>query len=326
MLKKLWKFLHGLLLTGLGLVLFGSVLLLVGYFGVGYIVGWGDEVIVPNLVGKESGEALELVLTARLEPVLPIKEDYHDEIEKGRIIEQYPMPGSRVKQGRQVQLTKSLGSQKVIVPQLVGLDLRSAEWEMSRTGFQLGRISSVYHDEREEGLILAQQPPGGSREEKGNLISLLLSDGPEPELFILPDVRGWPESRAVPVLKRIGIEKIETKRIERPDLPSGMIVAQLPASGAPLSEDQQLLLTVTTPDARQGEVQNRFFSYELPWSPLRSRVEVYILDDQGFRQLYRGRYSGSEPLEFIGQTVGNAFIVIYRDGQRVVEDYLFGES
>jgi len=46
----------------------GALLLaVIGYLAVGFLNGTGDEVLVPNVVGKPSGEAMEILLTAGLD-------------------------------------------------------------------------------------------------------------------------------------------------------------------------------------------------------------------------------------------------------------------
>ncbi len=132
--KPLWGGIRRLIITLMAFCLGALLLAVIGYLAVGFLIGTGDEVLVPNVVGKPSGEAMEILLTAGLQPAMPIDEGYHDDIEVDRIIEQNPMPGSRVKRGREIRLVKSLGSKKVPVPYLNGMDLRGAEWELRRAG------------------------------------------------------------------------------------------------------------------------------------------------------------------------------------------------
>jgi len=158
MASQFWRNLRHFFLTSIAFIIGAVCLMVTAYFSIGFLVGSGDEILVPNVIGEESGFALEIILEAGLQPGMPVEEDYHDEIEFGHITEQDPIPGSHVKGGRNIRLVRSLGSQKVKVPSLIGLDLQGTEWELRRSGLRLGHIIGVHHDVVETGLIISQDP------------------------------------------------------------------------------------------------------------------------------------------------------------------------
>jgi len=324
--KRVWIGLRRFVTMALALFLGAMLLMAVGYLAVGLLVGTGEEVEVPNVIGQEYGTAMEILLTAGLKPLMPIESDYHDEIEPEHIIQQAPLPGSLVKRGREVRLVKSQGSMKVQVPSLIGLDLRGAEWELRRRSLRLGHLTGVSHEEVEEGLIFSQEPFAAARLAKGSMVDLLISDGPPPRLLILPDVRGRKVLQARERLERIGFARIRENPVVRPGKPPGIVLGQHPAPGVPLAADQDVVLAVSTARMGWGKAQYRYFSYELPRALGPGRVQLFVLDEAGFRLAREGNYKRGGRMEFIERIVGDAAIVIYQDGLRVLEDYVLSED
>lgn|GEM_PF-798252 len=320
--KRIWISLRRFLLTTLALFCAAIFLIVLGYFAVGVLVGSGDEVVVPNVVGQDSGAALEILLAAGLQPALPIKEEHHDEIALGNITTQEPLPGTRVKRGRHVVLVKSLGSQKVPVPSLVGLDLRGAEWELRRSGLRLGQIVGVPHERVEAGLIIAHEPLGGARATKGGLVDLLLSEGAPDPLLILPNVQGRKAAEVRAELERAGFEQIREQLVVAPRHPPGMVLGQHPRPGVPLTADQEVILSVSTIRTGQGKVRYRYLSYCLPPALGPGRTEVLLLDDFGLRTVLVKTLKRGGRLEFIERLVGDTALVIYQDGMRVADDLI----
>jgi serine/threonine-protein kinase len=310
----------------LGLCLAALVLGWIGYLLVGLLVGAGDEVKVPNVIGQESGEALEIILTAGLRPRLPLEENYHDDIQAGHIMEQSPLPGSLVKKGRELHLVKSLGSKKVAAPRLTGLDLQSAEWELRRLGLRMGVIMSVNHDQVEDGLIIAQEPVAKDHIQRGSLVDVLISEGPASRLLILPEIHGRNVLQARQIMEQAGFKNVKEQPVTDSELPPGTVVWQHPAAGVPVQDDQEVFLAVSRPETGQGEVRYRYFSYPMPLTVRPGEVTVYMQDDFGFRQVLKKNYWRDHRLEFIERTAGDAAVIVYYKGQRVVEDFISGDE
>lgn len=319
--KRFWVGLRHFFVTTLALIVVAVVMMVVGFFAVRFVIGSGDEVLVPNLIGQDSGMALEILLTADLRPFLPIGEDHHDDIEAGRIMEQSPLPGTRVKRGRAIRLVKSLGSQQVMVPRLVGLDMRSAEWELRRSELKVGQVLQIHHEQVEEGVIIAQEPPPQSRARKDLAVNLLLSQGVPARTLILPDVRGRRAAEVRPELERMGFKNIREEQVETPGRAPGTIIGQHPRPGYPLLEDQEVVLAVSSLRTGQGKVKYRFYSFWLPRALGPGMIEVVMLDDMGLRTVLQQRLKRGGRLEFIERTVGQAALVIYQDGRRILEEF-----
>ena len=83
------------------------------------------EIKIPDVTGKKTMVAMEMLLNAGLEPqvhdTMP-----HPKIAPGNIVLQNPVAGSVVREGRNVYLTISGGEARIAMPNLRGRSLRDA--------------------------------------------------------------------------------------------------------------------------------------------------------------------------------------------------------
>ncbi|MDI6752465.1 MAG: PASTA domain-containing protein [bacterium] len=118
--------------------------------------------IVPNLLGKTISEAETLLTNAKLNlgQVLEIKRDM---VAEGRIVDQEPNAGTRVKQGSFVKVWKAVPvpEQRVRVPNLIGMDIEKAKAKIKAEGLKLGNITKKASDER-GGTVWKQDPTAGT--------------------------------------------------------------------------------------------------------------------------------------------------------------------
>ncbi len=89
----------------------------------------GEQVPVPDVLGKDQQTAVELIKEAGLE-VGTIDQSYNDDVDEGKVAEQTPNGHTKKAKGTKVNLVISKGpkpSEKVEVPPLVGLTKDQAE-------------------------------------------------------------------------------------------------------------------------------------------------------------------------------------------------------
>ena len=89
----------------------------------------GEQVPVPDVLGKDQQTAVELIKEAGLE-VGTIDQSYNDDVDEGKVAEQTPNGHTKKAKGTKVNLVISKGpkpSEKVEVPRLVGLTKDQAE-------------------------------------------------------------------------------------------------------------------------------------------------------------------------------------------------------
>jgi beta-lactam-binding protein with PASTA domain len=126
---------------------------------------------------------------------------YNLKLTKGTVIDQDPLPGATVKNGRTIYLTvNAILSQKVAMPNLVDLSLRQSKSLLETYGLKVGILRYV------EGLppVIAQMYKGqkivpGTMIDKGSEIDLVVGRGGGRGLIPIPDLFGLTiiEARAV---------------------------------------------------------------------------------------------------------------------------------
>src|SRR5258706_6148315 len=123
----------------------------------------GREVKVPNLVGRTVPEAEEVANSLGLIMMVENK-FYSDKIPAGRIVSQFPAPGSQVRKGWRVRGAESLGPQRSDIPNLVGQSSRAAEINVSRRGLEFSSVAGAMIEDVRPGQVVAQSSPAHARE------------------------------------------------------------------------------------------------------------------------------------------------------------------
>lgn len=208
----------------------------------------GREVVIPKLVGMSPVEAERVAGASGLQVVVE-RQFYSPDIPEGRIMTQMPQPGTKVRRGWEIRVAQSLGPQRVAIPDVTGGSERAAELNIRRRGLALGSMAQVSLADAPEGQVLSQSPPANASGISAPKIDLLVSAGPEPAEFVMPDLTGQPLGSAMIALQEAGmrIGRVislplsapgETQAASHPPLnttsepnPASMIVTQTPAAG-----------------------------------------------------------------------------------------------
>ena len=173
----------------------GSVLLVLG-IAVFYIfdliimpsVVEREEIIVPDVKGKNKEEALKIFEDMDLEAVLegPI---YDDKLPKDFIVKQNPDPGSTVKVGRRIYIYVSGGEPLIQMPNLVGRSIGDGKITIERLGLAIDSIMQVRSDYPAETIVEQEYAPS-QLVPKSSPITLKVSIGPMLGMIKVPSVLG----------------------------------------------------------------------------------------------------------------------------------------
>ncbi len=205
----------------------------------------GREVTIPKLVGMPPNEAERASSAAGLQLVIE-RQFYSPDISEGKIMTQIPAPGTKVRRGWSIRVAQSLGPQRVAIPDVTGGSERIAELNIRRRGLSLGSIAHVNLADAAPDQIISQSPPVNASGVSAPKINLLVSDGPAPRTFLLPNLTGQPLGSVTETLKEAGIKLGKVSALppqtQTPDAPSApspfpepgpasMVVTQNPAAG-----------------------------------------------------------------------------------------------
>lgn len=134
------------------------------------------KVPIPDLVGGSLRAArINLVRRGLTLGLMASVEDAR--MEKDRIVSQEPPLNSKEVLSPTVNVLLSRGPREgaFVVPDFIGMDLSKAGSIVELEGFQRGQVSTQPYSDVPSGVIIAQQPPAGSRIVIGNTIDFTVS-------------------------------------------------------------------------------------------------------------------------------------------------------
>jgi len=208
----------------------------------------GREVTIPKLVGMSPLEAERAVAASGLLVVVE-RQFYSADIPEGRVMTQMPPPGTKVRRGWSIRVAQSLGPQRVAIPNVTGGSERVAELNIRRRGLGLGSVAHVSLPDAPQDQVISQSPPANASGVSAPKISLLIGDGPEPAIYVMPNLTGQPLGSAMLALQDAGIRVGKVSVLPPPPSPfepqagpvappavsepsaASMIVTQTPAPG-----------------------------------------------------------------------------------------------
>ena len=199
---------------------------------------------VPDLTGLEV-EAAEVVLAAAGLRLAVGQDRFDDEIPEGRVAFQDPPPGSFFRRGRSVQVHRSLGPTRRVIPRLEGSTLTEARRRLEAQELTMGRVAEVESDTYLAGRVIAQSPVAYSETAPETAVSVLLSAGSEPASFVMPDFIGRRYGEIADELSRSAVRVRDVRSIPYRGVPPGIVVDQAPAAGARVSRADRIVLTLS---------------------------------------------------------------------------------
>ena len=208
------------------------------------IIFLGRDVSVPTLVGLTENQANAKLNQYGLK--LKIDQRRHSEsFEEGRIFFQDPAEGTRLKRNRTVKVLISLGVPTINLSDFTAMSLRKTILELGRMNLKPGAITKIYHEKIPENSIIAHDPPPGVRALNNQKVDLLVSSGTRPWTFIMPDLKWLPENEVTSLLQGYRLKIASRVEKETQGIRDGLIIAQSPPFGAPVSETTPIRLTVS---------------------------------------------------------------------------------
>jgi len=196
------------------------------------------EIGVPDVAGLAVGEAGQKLSRAGLSSVVSARRA-DPARPPDTVIEQFPAAGTRTKRGRTVRLVVNQRAAAVAVPDLVGGNLPSARLALRAAGLSVGSVANV-PAAAPVGRVIGQSPSPGSPAEAGPSASLLLSAGPAPRAYVMPDVVGRLAQAVAGALRAAGFRRVGIQ----PAGAAGFVTAQSPPAGRRVTVNDAIALRV----------------------------------------------------------------------------------
>jgi eukaryotic-like serine/threonine-protein kinase len=202
----------------------------------------GREVAMPDIVGKGAVPAQQILHGRGVG--MKVEDRIFSNLPLDTIVRQSPPPNVRVKTGQSAHVVLSLGPQKVTIPRLQDRSLRAAQVELLRGGMQLGEVSSAYLPGDGADTVTEQDPAPGNTEVTGPHVDLLVSLGPRPAAYVMPELTGLPIGEAQSKLGSAGLRLSKLTPEPASDSAAGTVVGQTPARGQRVDSSSTIELQV----------------------------------------------------------------------------------
>ena len=177
-----------------------------------------DEESAPPPVQEAMVQVPELVDVPRNDAIreleglgfsVSVMEEPNPDIKRGNVISTNPAAGSELKRGTQITLTVSSGREMTDVPDVTNLTTEEAVEELQNAGLELNpSVRRETSDNIPEGVILAQQPAGGTQIAKGSRITITVSSGPR--MVQVPSLVGLNVEQATATLSSLQLRSTVT--------------------------------------------------------------------------------------------------------------------
>ncbi len=240
-----------------------------------------ETVIVPNLVGKSLVNTLEVLSQLELN-IKVAKSEYNRTTPPHHVLFQDPPPGQEIKKGRDVRLILSKGTEFINMPDLRHLSIQQARIILEENDLSMGANTFVFSAGLPKDEVLAHTPEPGAVTHASAPVNLLISTGPRPNFYKVPDLSDVSLDEAVHKIGKMGLRIGEIKSVYKPDQPLHTIISQEPSPGYRIQKGAALDLTINrqTAEARRQNQDlaagPRLFRYRLTEGFMKKRIRIRV--------------------------------------------------
>ncbi len=187
-------------------------------------------VTVPDVRGRTAEEARRRVAGEGLR--LALRDSVFSESAAiGRIVDQAPRTGERIKRARRVFVDVSRGPRLYPVPDVTGGSEREAGLKIQGGQLRPGPVDYASSSNFPEGVVIRQRPAAGERVARGSVVHLVVSSGSPSSPKRVPDLVGLSIAVVGDSLRKYEMTLGAVR--ERADpLPAGQVLSQTPERGA----------------------------------------------------------------------------------------------
>ncbi len=275
---------------------------------------------VPKLVGLDLQTAEKKLEEVGLR--LRIKDSaYSDEIEAGKIINQSPLAGLKVREGKIVQVIKSLGKPKVIIPDVVGVDFAKAQSLLTKARLRVGKVIKVFRKDVERGMVIYQNPEAGQVFPNPVKVDLVVADSPSSGQVVVPEVVGLKLEEAEGIIADANLVLSKVKYVYEGIQPELTVIKQEPEANEVVQPLSNVRLTVELGEKEALSLARVFtVRFKMPAHLPPATLAIEIEDVHGKSVIYKDEIAPGELIEQSVSTEGSCRIRIYLNGKLIRED------
>lgn len=215
------------------------------------------QVLVPNVVGTTKDQAREIIKKAEL-----TNQAIYDFLETdnqaliGRVARQEPAAGTKQPRGSEVKIYtyRYLTTDKVEVPNVVGLTSKQAEADLGKAGLEVSRMSAYTDNPALVGKVVKQDHAPGNKIMRRSVITITIYRV-SANTLTLPNLVGLNRTQVTSQLLKAGYkvhDLVVFKEVETSDAKlHDKVASQMPLAGQALPANSHVTVTVykrTVPD------------------------------------------------------------------------------
>ena len=264
-----------------------------------------ERTMVPDVQGQDLTAALLELQVKELYPRVSLRYS-QSSLDKGLVLEQSPLPGSIVKAGRRIQLVVSQGVMVNTIENYVGRNLDEVRMDLQTLVSTQGGIMSPQLVSLKEpimylfsseppGTVLQQRPEPGSSYSGPTAVELVVSQGSENMMTMLPNLIGLGIEDTLEQIGRTGIDFVFSLRAPQSGQTPGTVVDQNPPGGTLAASNTRVAIVMATPNKLSANEVFGLFTYEMAKNPYPLLVSLESILPGGIRQrLLSVQYAGGK--------------------------------
>ena len=209
-----------------------------------YVSSGKDTVLIPkNIIGSTEKAASKYLSSMGLTPVSEYAAS--EDVEDGYVFDCSPGVDQNVKKGSKVTIYVSTGNGKieVPVPSLVDRTLASAQ-DMLKN-LNLKPDITYEYDNREEGIVIRQNPDPGIKMEEGSTVAVVVSKGPKKVYTTVPSLLNKTKSEAQSMLESANLQIGDVREEYDDEVEAGKIISQSKDSGTQVEENTRIDVVIS---------------------------------------------------------------------------------
>ncbi|NOZ74884.1 MAG: PASTA domain-containing protein [FCB group bacterium] len=164
------------------------------------------------------------------------------------VVDQFPPPNTKVKEGRTVRLTITRPEKMVSVPNLIGQSRRSAQLMLTQAGLEIDTVFTEYNPDFPKNTVVWQAPKAGDPVPRGLGVHLTISKGMPPNFFQVPNLFGLSQKKALEELQKAGLKLGKVFYRQNEDLIPYTVLDQSVDAGTVLDRSQSIDITISVLD------------------------------------------------------------------------------
>jgi eukaryotic-like serine/threonine-protein kinase len=179
---------------------------------------------VPDVSGLSEADAAKRLENAGFKVIT--RDEFSNSVPRGQVIGTEPAAGTQLSTTQVVTVLISRGTNRVAVPDVVGLDDQAALAALQNAG--LSGVEVQRDSTEPEGKVLSQSPGPSKLVARGSQVTIFASTG----AITVPDVVGQTRKTAVTALKKAGFTVAVTEESTDDPAKVGRVISEFPPGGS----------------------------------------------------------------------------------------------